>query len=240
MWERFCFQSGFTALILCLHVFYCFLLSILYSLLTIINPSLPLICPLRLLFCGWWALPHAWSFFFHWWLTDFFFFFQNPVKAQKTSSHLCPCRTTLTSTDAFLMCYLLWEFMCDGAVPNLDESQEIVCWKLFLCKTYQIPYSSGSVLPPLNSDYIVGGLEEYWAFKTWIQDMARTLMLFSVWRCPALDHSQLQFPIGNIFTFDPECICLLVLPYFFLTLLKEKKLISTFPWVLLFSWTYKK
>lgn len=170
----------------------------------------------------------------------FFFFFQNPVKAQKTSSHLCPCRTTLTSTDAFLMCYLLWEFMCDGAVPNLDESQEIVCWKLFLCKTYQIPYSSGSVLPPLNSDYIVGGLEEYWAFKTWIQDMARTLMLFSVWRCPALDHSQLQFPIGNIFTFDPECICLLVLPYFFLTLLKEKKLISTFPWVLLFSWTYKK
>lgn len=186
------------------------------------------------------ALPHAWSFFFHWWLTDFFFFFQNPVKAQKTSSHLCPCRTTLTSTDAFLMCYLLWEFMCDGAVPNLDESQEIVCWKLFLCKTYQIPYSSGSVLPPLNSDYIVGGLEEYWAFKTWIQDMARTLMLFSVWRCPALDHSQLQFPIGNIFTFDPECICLLVLPYFFLTLLKEKKLISTFPWVLLFSWTYKK
>lgn len=170
----------------------------------------------------------------------FFFFFQNPVKAQKTSSHLCPCRTTLTSTDAFLMCYLLWEFMCDGAVPNLDESQEIVCWKLFLCKTYQIPYSSGSVLPPLNSDYIVGGLEEYWAFKTWIQDMARTLMLFSVWRCPALDHSQLQFPIGNIFTFDPECICLLVLPYFFLTLLKEKKLISAFPWVLLFSWTYKK
>lgn len=170
----------------------------------------------------------------------FFFFFQNLVKAQKTSSHLCPCRTTLTSTDAFLMCYLLWEFMCDGAVPNLDESQEIVCWKLFLCKTYQIPYSSGSVLPPLNSDYIVGGLEEYWAFKTWIQDMARTLMLFSVWRCPALDHSQLQFPIGNIFTFDPECICLLVLPYFFLTLLKEKKLISTFPWVLLFSWTYKK
>lgn len=170
----------------------------------------------------------------------FFFFFQNPVKAQKTSSHLCPCRTTLTSTDAFLMCYLLWEFMCDGAVPNLDESQEIVCWKLFLCKTYQIPYSSGSVLPPLNSDYIVGGPEEYWAFKTWIQDMARTLMLFSVWRCPALDHSQLQFPIGNIFTFDPECICLLVLPYFFLTLLKEKKLISTFPWVLLFSWTYKK
>lgn len=170
----------------------------------------------------------------------FFFFFQNLVKAQKTSSHLCPCRTTLTSTDAFLMCYLLWEFMCDGAVPNLDESQEIVCWKLFLCKTYQIPYSSGSVLPPLNSDYIVGGLEEYWAFKTWIQDMARTLMLFSVWRCPALDHSQLQFPIGNIFTFDPECICLLVLPYFFLTLLKEKKLISAFPWVLLFSWTYKK
>lgn len=170
----------------------------------------------------------------------FFFFFQNPVKAQKTSSHLCPCRTTLTSTDAFLMCYLLWEFMCDGAVPNLDESQEIVCWKLFLCKTYQIPCSSGSVLPPLNSDYIVGGPEEYWAFKTWIQDMARTLMLFSVWRCPALDHSQLQFPIGNIFTFDPECICLLVLPYFFLTLLKEKKLISTFPWVLLFSWTYKK
>lgn len=170
----------------------------------------------------------------------FFFFFQNLVKAQKTSSHLCPCRTTLTSTDAFLMCYLLWEFMCDGAVPNLDESQEIVCWKLFLCKTYQIPYSSGSVLPPLNSDYIVGGPEEYWAFKTWIQDMARTLMLFSVWRCPALDHSQLQFPIGNIFTFDPECICLLVLPYFFLTLLKEKKLISTFPWVLLFSWTYKK
>lgn len=170
----------------------------------------------------------------------FFFFFQNLVKAQKTSSHLCPCRTTLTSTDAFLMCYLLWEFMCDGAVPNLDESQEIVCWKLFLCKTYQIPCSSGSVLPPLNSDYIVGGLEEYWAFKTWIQDMARTLMLFSVWRCPALDHSQLQFPIGNIFTFDPECICLLVLPYFFLTLLKEKKLISTFPWVLLFSWTYKK
>lgn len=170
----------------------------------------------------------------------FFFFFQNLVKAQKTSSHLCPCRTTLTSTDAFLMCYLLWEFMCDGAVPNLDESQEIVCWKLFLCKTYQIPYSSGSVLPPLNSDYIVGGPEEYWAFKTWIQDMARTLMLFSVWRCPALDHSQLQFPIGNIFTFDPECICLLVLPYFFLTLLKEKKLISAFPWVLLFSWTYKK
>lgn len=170
----------------------------------------------------------------------FFFFFQNLVKAQKTSSHLCPCRTTLTSTDAFLMCYLLWEFMCDGAVPNLDESQEIVCWKLFLCKTYQIPCSSGSVLPPLNSDYIVGGPEEYWAFKTWIQDMARTLMLFSVWRCPALDHSQLQFPIGNIFTFDPECICLLVLPYFFLTLLKEKKLISTFPWVLLFSWTYKK
>lgn len=170
----------------------------------------------------------------------FFFFFQNPVKAQKTSSHLCPCRTTLTSTDAFLMCYLLWEFMCDGAVPNLDESQEIVCWKLFLCKTYQIPCSSGSILPPLNSDYIVGGPEEYWAFKTWIQDMARTLMLFSVWRCPALDHSQLQFPIGNIFTFDPECICLLVLPYFFLTLLKEKKLISAFPWVLLFSWTYKK
>lgn len=170
----------------------------------------------------------------------FFFFFQNPVKAQKTSSHLCPCRTTLTSTDAFLMCYLLWEFMCDGAVPNLDESQEIVCWKLFLCKTYQIPCSSGSVLPPLNSDYIVGGPEEYWAFKTWIEDMARTLMLFSVWRCPALDHSQLQFPIGNIFTFDPECICLLVLPYFFLTLLKEKKLISAFPWVLLFSWTYKK
>lgn len=170
----------------------------------------------------------------------FFFFFQNLVKAQKTSSHLCPCRTTLTSTDAFLMCYLLWEFMCDGAVPNLDESQEIVCWKLFLCKTYQIPCSSGSVLPPLNSDYIVGGPEEYWAFKTWIQDMARTLMLFSVWRCPALDHSQLQFPIGNIFTFDPECICLLVLPYFFLTLLKEKKLISAFPWVLLFSWTYKK
>lgn len=170
----------------------------------------------------------------------FFFFFQNPVKAQKTSSHLCPCRTTLTSTDAFLMCYLLWEFMCDGAVPNLDESQEIVCWKLFLCKTYQIPCSSGSILPPLNSDYIVGGPEEYWAFKTWIEDMARTLMLFSVWRCPALDHSQLQFPIGNIFTFDPECICLLVLPYFFLTLLKEKKLISAFPWVLLFSWTYKK
>ena len=170
----------------------------------------------------------------------FFFFFQNLVKAQKTSSHLCPCRTTLTSTDAFLMCYLLWEFMCDGAVPNLDESQEIVCWKLFLCKTYQIPCSSGSILPPLNSDYIVGGPEEYWAFKTWIQDMARTLMLFSVWRCPALDHSQLQFPIGNIFTFDPECICLLVLPYFFLTLLKEKKLISAFPWVLLFSWTYKK
>lgn len=182
---------------------------------------------------------HEASFFIGGWLI-FFFFFQNPVKAQKTSSHLCPCRTTLTSTDAFLMCYLLWEFMCDGAVPNLDESQEIVCWKLFLCKTYQIPYSSGSVLPPLNSDYIVGGPEEYWAFKTWIQDMARTLMLFSVWRCPALDHSQLQFPIGNIFTFDPECICLLVLPYFFLTLLKEKKLISTFPWVLLFSWTYKK
>lgn len=72
MWERVCFQCGFTALIPCLHVFYCFLLSILYSLFPIINPSLPLICPLGLLFCGWWALPQAWSFSFHWWLIFFF------------------------------------------------------------------------------------------------------------------------------------------------------------------------
>lgn len=52
--------------------------------------------------------------------------------------------------------------------------------------------------------------------------MARPLMLFSVWRCPVLDHSSPQFPIGNVFIIDPECMCLLVLPYFFLTLLNEK------------------
>lgn len=105
--EKVCFQSDFTALISFLHLFYCFLLSILYyfSLFPIISPSLPLIWPPGLLFCGWWALSHAWSFFFfcHQGLTDEVFFW-NPMKAQKTMSRVCPCRATLTPTNEPFLC----------------------------------------------------------------------------------------------------------------------------------------
>lgn len=75
MWENllskwfYCFDPipPCILLLLTFHSLLLFLVSL------VINPSLPLICPPGLLFCGWWALSHAWSFFCHQGLIDEFF-----------------------------------------------------------------------------------------------------------------------------------------------------------------------
>lgn len=106
--EKVCFQRYFTALIPFLHVFYCFLLSILYyfSLFPIINPSLPLICPPGLLFCGWWALSHARNLVCHQALTDEFFS-EIPWKLRKPSLMCVPVEQPWHLPMNCFMCCLL-------------------------------------------------------------------------------------------------------------------------------------
>lgn len=159
--EKGCFQSDFTALILFLHVFYCFLLSILYyfSLFPIFNPSLPLICPPGLLFCDWWALSHEGSFFCHGGLTDEFFS-EIPWKLRKPSLMCVPVEQLWHLPRNFLMCCLLQVLMCTGAVAHLDKSGRELCLHVSssLCvdQVYQMSWSPGSVLSPTACKYNVG------------------------------------------------------------------------------------
>lgn len=105
--------------------------------------------------------------------------------------------------------------MCTGAVLHLDENgrdPSLCIWGSPCAdQVYQIPCSPGNVLPPTTSEYNVGESVAFQAFKTWIGDKARCLMLFSVWICPVVNHSPPQIPIGNILSFAPELERLLAL-----------------------------
>lgn len=151
---------------------------------------------------------HEAYFIIRGWLISFFW---NAMKAQKTSSHLCPWRSTLSPTGALPRSCSGFNECWVGATSGWEWRRSFLMHLRFsLC---------GSVVSDITFIRLCLAFYNFWV-KCWrtssfwgVQNTngrhPRPLMLFSV--RPVMDHSPPQIPVGNVLSFAPELMWLLAL-----------------------------
>lgn len=172
--------------------------------------------------------------------TDWWVFFWNPMKAQKTISHVCPCRTTLTPTNELF--YVLFTLGINVHWSSGTSRQEWhrafpVHFRLSLC---------GSGVSDVTFTWQCPASYNFWVQCWRINSISSfqkmnghgwTLDVVSV--CPGVDHSPPHVPIGNVLSFAPKLMWLLSLCRSLFWSCRTENFSLSFLWFCLKIWKVK-